>query len=232
VASAPLTVRIHLDETRVPMGRALRGEVIYTNATRSTLTVTGCPAITIGLARPNLPFDPAVTTEWCVASTRVAPGSHRQPITGYTTYTGCGGGPASAEPSCPRFGIPLLPLGAYSVKVLTSGLPKGTVVIPPGPVTIVNAQTGSASGAASSAILVEATGCRGPRAKVHNVVAVRVRVWLDGRIVARATGSGVGQFAFAALPHRRYVVQTSGHRGGAVETAPAVESFINLFAHC
>gem|GEM_PF-5076036 len=229
----PLTVRIHLDQTRVPAGDPLSGYATLTNNTARPLVIGGCPGdwLIVGLASARIPFSPAVADD-CFGRTKLAPGIHRISITGYTTYSGCGGGPSMHELPCPRFGDPLLPLGTYSVKVITMGLPRGATTVQPAPVQLVNAQTGAASGHESASILIEASGCGWTGSRASSNVPVSVTVARGATIVERASARGLGQFIFPAVPGTRYVVRTSGHRGGEIFTSTGVQSYINLFSHC
>ena len=230
----PLTVRVVLDRTRVPAGEPLQGYALLTNTTPRRLGIQGCRGewLAVGLASPSIPFRPAFADDACFGTTWLAPGPHRVPIDGYTTYTGCGGGAAADEPPCPRFGFPLLPLGTYDVTVVTTGMPKGTTVVPTRRVTLVNAQTGAAAGPESASIDVTATGCRWTGTRASMRVPVAVTVSLGGTVIGRAAGLGLGDFTFPAIAGRRYVIRTSAHRGGAVHTTGGVQSYINLFSHC
>jgi hypothetical protein len=228
--SGPLTIRIHLDQARVPAGMPLAGYAVLTNDTRRSVLLEGCPSdwLTVGLASPSIPFDPAFADD-CFGTNRLAPGTHRIPISGYTTYSGCGGGPSMHELTCPRFGDPLLPLGTYGVKVITMGVPKDVVIETPAPVTLVNARTGSSTGAEGGSILVEATACGYTGTKTTERLPVSVTVLRGTRVVGAASGRGIGQFIFPAAPGR-YVVRTSAHRGGIVHASNGVQSYINLFS--
>jgi hypothetical protein len=225
-----LTVQIHLNKVRLPAGMPLNGYAVLTNNTHKPLPLDGCPSdwLTVGLANASTSFNPAFADD-CFGTNELMPGPHRVPISGYTTYSGCGGG--DAGPPCPSFGAPLLPLGQYHVKVITMGLPKGTVVSATPLVILVNAQTGAGSGAEGSAILVEATGCAWTGTRASESVPVSVTVLLNHLVVARFWARGQAQFILPAAPNARYVIRTSAHRGGSVQTSSGVQSYINLFSH-
>jgi len=125
----PLTIHVRLAHTRVPAGSPLSGYALLTNNTKRTLELHGCPTewLAVGLSSASIPFDPAFADD-CFGATRLAPGTTRVPVSAYTTYSGCGGGPSAHEVPCPRFGDPLLPLGTYDVTVIATGVPRGTSV--------------------------------------------------------------------------------------------------------
>ncbi len=227
-----LTVHIHLYRTRVTAGLNLGGYALLTNNTRKPLALSGCPDewLLVGLENASIPFNPAIADD-CFERTQLAPlTTRRVAISISTIYTSCGGG--QAGPPCPKFGAPELPLGMYAVKVVQLGLPKGTVVAPNTPVTIVNARTGSTSGPETASILIQATGCGWTGTRASMRIPVSVTVIHDGTVVDKGWARGLGQFVFAAQPNARYVVRTSGHRGGAMHTSSGVRSYINLYAHC
>jgi hypothetical protein len=140
---------------RVTSGYATVGESIYattmlTNHTARTLHLTGsCPGqwAAVGLTRRGVPYDPAIEMgdTFCLSRTVIGPGeSLSSPTTISTLWDGCGG---AGVPACPPFdGAPLLPLGWYTVKVVNTGLPKGTVILPAPHIALVSAINGRLSG--------------------------------------------------------------------------------------
>jgi hypothetical protein len=227
-----LTVRIHLDRTRVTAGLNLNGYALLTNNTRKPLALYGCSNewLLVGLENASIPFNPAIADD-CFGKTPLAPlTSRRVAVSVSTTYTGCGGG--QAGPPCPKFGSPQLPLGVYGIKVIPLGLPKGSTVAPAAPVTILNAVTGSTSPPETASVLIQATGCRWTGTRASMKIPVSVTVLHEGTVVGRGWARGLAQFVFPAEPNERYIVRTSGHRGGAMQTSSGVQSYINLYAHC
>jgi hypothetical protein len=145
-ALMPVTIRITLDHTRVVAGTAIKGEAVLTNTTSKAITVESCAAdgwFEVGLVNSNVGFDPANPLIVCRPSVQLSPGPNRFPLTVVTTYQGCaqlGGSATTDDPPCATDGLPPLPVGSYSTKVITSGLPAGTPSPPRIPVRLLSNQ--------------------------------------------------------------------------------------------
>jgi hypothetical protein len=138
---APVEIHVRLDQTRVVGGLAIEGEATLTNTTSKAILVRQCAAdgwLFVGLTNRTIPFDPAMPLIACPPSIRLHPGPNRFPVTVMTTYQECaqtGGRSTTSVPPCVNgSGPPPLPVGTYTTKVVTYGLPAGTPA--PHPITI------------------------------------------------------------------------------------------------
>lgn len=132
---APVTVRVALRTDRVPAGVPIRGSVVLTNTTHTTITVDTCARdgwLGVGLHGKvdSVPF-------WafgvaCPPTVRLTPGANRFPVTVSTSFASCtqpspGGSPPSPLPACTesagRLSQPPLPAGRYVTRLSIAGLP-------------------------------------------------------------------------------------------------------------
>jgi hypothetical protein len=130
-ATAPLTMALHLDRTRAKVGPSISGVAVLTNHTTRALTSRGCLVIEVGLANSSIPFDPAFVDSLCLRTNRFPPGARTIKIAVLTTYLSCAQNPlgvSTSHPACTATGMPPLPPGQYSTKVVAIGLPPGTAL--------------------------------------------------------------------------------------------------------
>ena len=140
--STAVTIRIMLPRTRVVAGPTINGTALITNNTSKTITVEACAAdgwIDVGLVNHKITFDPATSSVACAPTVHLTPGLNRMPITVTTTFQSCS--PTDAHisvnhPRCTSTGMPLLPVGHYTTKVITSGLPSDIPTPQPVSVTL------------------------------------------------------------------------------------------------
>ena len=155
-STAPVQIRIVLDQTVVTAGTLIHGEALVTNTTGQTVTVHGCPKdqwLFVGLSNAQISFAAGQSAVGCSPSAfaaRLPPGVTRFPITVRTTYDGCtppwSTGKATPDaPACiptgtpPRSAAPQLPAGEYLTKAFVTGLPAGSQDPPPIQVTLLPA---------------------------------------------------------------------------------------------
>ena len=129
--STPISIRITLAHTRVVAGAPIKGHAVITNSTGRPVTVEACAAngwFDVGVANRNISYDPVSPAMACLPSVQLAPGMNRIPFTVSTSYQRCAeAGHATADvPLCLESGMPPLPAGIYSTRVVTTGLPVGT----------------------------------------------------------------------------------------------------------
>ena len=139
--AAQVEIHIKLDQTRIAGGSTIKGQATLTNTTSKTILVQQCAAdgwLVVGLMNRKIPFDPAMPLIACPPSIRLHPGPNRFPITVATTYQEClqpDGQSTTYLPPCVHAnGLPSLPAGLYTTKVVTYGLPARTPT--PRPITI------------------------------------------------------------------------------------------------
>lgn len=142
--TTPLTIRILLGQTRVTAGQTIKGFAVITNRTSKRITVEACALdgwLDVGIANKAITYDPATSAVACAPTVHLNPGVNGFPIRVVTTFQSCiqpGGGPTTVnDPPCGRNGIPPLPAGHYTTKVITFGLPAGTPAPAPVAVTLV-----------------------------------------------------------------------------------------------
>jgi hypothetical protein len=137
-AKAPITIRVELDRTRVVTGTPIKGTAVVTNEGSKSMLVQQCATdgwLAVGLASEKTQFSPAFALVGCPPSVVLEPGPNRFPVTVITTYQSClqpGGQSTVFVPNCLPSGspdrLPPLPVGRYSTKVITMGLPPSTAV--------------------------------------------------------------------------------------------------------
>jgi hypothetical protein len=130
-ATAAVTIQIALTPTHVIAGKPLDGTAIVTNHTSKEIIVNACAQdgwLVVGLINAKIEFDPPNPLIACAPSIRLKAGSNRFPVTIMTTYQMCANSPPYAEnvPACVPSGLPPLPAGTYTTKVVTAGLPSDT----------------------------------------------------------------------------------------------------------
>jgi hypothetical protein len=132
---APIKVRVMLRTQRVAAGDPIRGSVVLTNTTRTTITVDTCALdgwLAVGLHGKvdSYPFGGFEVA--CPPTVRLAPGANRFPVTVSTSSAGCtqpspGGSPSSLTPACTEsdghVSQPPLPAGRYATELSIAGLP-------------------------------------------------------------------------------------------------------------
>jgi hypothetical protein len=142
-----------------------------------------------------------------------------------TTYDGCG---APGEPRCPHDGIPLLPLGSYSVDVVNTGLPQSIHLLPTPKVTLVNATTGRSHGPIGGSILIQAYGCQ----TLHPQLAISVVLDSGSRVVARRKQLGVGQEMVVGVRPGSYAIHSNVRPVHPVRVANGVQAFATIIPRC
>jgi hypothetical protein len=127
-----IQVRVHLEQDRVVAGQSIKGSVVFTNTTRSAITVDQCATngwLAVGLSGKvdSHPFAHFVVG--CPPSVRLHPGPNRFPVQVITTYASCvqpqpdgSTSPTPLDPWCSVAGPPPLPAGRYVTKVDVVGL--------------------------------------------------------------------------------------------------------------
>lgn len=139
--ASPLSIRILLRQTRVTAGQTITGFAAINNKSSKPITVEACALdgwIYVGLTNKTITYDPAVATVACEPTVQLHPGVNGFPIEVLTIFLHCGGKPVTLnDPPCGRNGIPPLPAGHYTTKVITFGLPARTPAPAPIAVTLV-----------------------------------------------------------------------------------------------
>ena len=114
-------------------GTSIEGEAIVTNTTSRSVLVQQCAAdgwLFVGLVNGKVSFYPTSPLIACSPSIQLHPGRNRFPITVATTYQEClqpGGKSTTYVPPCVHTsGLPSLPTGNYTTKVVAVGLPART----------------------------------------------------------------------------------------------------------
>jgi len=144
--SASITVRLELSRTTVKAGTPIKGVAVITNNTTQPIRIKNyqCTVdgrLAVGLVNQHVSFYPGFAASACSGpEALLEPGSGRYQFTIYTTYLGCSPTAAdSIEPNpiiCTPHGIPPLPVGHYTTKIVLLGFPKSTEFPPPTAVTL------------------------------------------------------------------------------------------------
>ena len=147
--SAPITIRVELDRTRVVAGTPIKGTVVVTNGSSKTIVVQQCAIdgwLAVGLANKTTRFAPAFALVGCAPSVPLKPGRNRFPVKVLTTSQSClqpGGRSTTFIAKClssgSSFAPPPLPPGRYWTKVVTLGLPPNATVGHPVAVSLLRA---------------------------------------------------------------------------------------------
>ena len=225
-----LTLQLRLDSSTADAGTQLRGFAILSNGTDRSIPWYTCPrgAVLVGLTRPGIAFNPAIATDACFSKTVLRPRSSlRIAVSIWTGYQGCGG-PSQPVPVCPHDGIPLLPLGSYSVKVLNWGLPPHTAVLATPKVTLVNATTGRSSGPTGGSIAIQAYGCE----SIADQPPLPVVVTRGARVLASRKSLGAGQEMTIGASPGTYLVHSGSHPDVAVHVVNGVQAIAVIEPHC
>jgi hypothetical protein len=227
---APLTIQVHLNQSRIAAGTAMVGAVILTNNTSKDIPLESCPDdwFQVGLANREVAYDPGTPLVFCVVPHgRVTPGPHTVPITVETFYPGCGGTPPP-EPSCTPFGIPRLPAGRYHTAVIMNGLPS-SVRPPPLVWVTVTAQAPSVPASVPhGTIRVQASACAGVEVRP---LRVRVALWHGPNLLGVESGSGDARFVFRVAPGRYFVESDARNHATAVVSAGST-AHVDLLSAC
>ena len=143
---APITVRLELSRTSVTAGTPIKGVAVITNNTTRPITIRNeqCTVdwgLAVGLVNQRVSFYPGFAASACAGpEAQLEPGTSRYPFTILTTYLGCS--PTAADTTdphpiiCTPHGIPPLPVGHYTTKIVWLGFPKKTEFSPPTVVTL------------------------------------------------------------------------------------------------
>ena len=213
------------------MGTQIPGVAILRNETNASIPWYACPhgSLSVGLARPGIPFNPpAIALDFCISKRVLKPRSTtRIPISIWTNYESCGG-LQEAVPVCPHNGIPLLPLGEYSVVVLKAGLPPHTTVLATSKVTLVNASTGRSTGPVGGSIAIQSYGC-GTLAYQPPLSIVVIK---GTHIVARRGRLGVTQQMTVGVSPGTYIVRSGAHPNVVVHVVNGVQASAVVIPRC
>lgn len=178
IPSAPVTVRLVLDRTRVVAGTPIHGEALLTNTTSQSITVKTCAAdgwLLVGLTNGQVEFNPATRVPACSSTLRLSPGVSRFPITVSTSYQACTQSKTQAIatlPACTPTGSPPLPSGAYVTRIIVVGLPASTQLPPAISVRLLPPGGGTAAACVASQLAVGDVG--GSGAAGTGVTTIRI----------------------------------------------------------
>jgi hypothetical protein len=222
-----LTLQVRLDATNVVVGTPISGTAIVKNGTSKSVPSTSCPEnwVEVGLVGHGAKFT-AFSGNLCFSKRVLKPHSTQTfPVTVETTYDGCGG---PAAPRCPHDGMPLLPLGSYSVDIVNVGLPKSIHTLPTKKVTLVNATTGQSHGPIGGSILIQAYGCQtvAPQRPISVVLDRGVRV------IARRRRLGVTQQMIVGVSPGVYMIHSNARPVHPVRVFNGVQTFATIIPRC
>jgi hypothetical protein len=149
--SAPVEIRLVLNQTRVTAGTPIHAEAVVTNTTGKTIIVETCAIngwLGAGLTNDRVSWLPAYSAVGCRPTVRLSPGLNRFPISIGTVYEMCTSSSHTSpqDPACVRGGTPPLPPGLYVTKMAVAGLPAGTQLPPGIRVTLTGAAVGTVDG--------------------------------------------------------------------------------------
>jgi hypothetical protein len=139
-----LEVEIKLSQTSVTGGISITGVAVLTNTTEIDLVLDVCSEqaiLLVGLSNDRLHFHPIHPSQGCLgASVHLTPGRNSIPISVSTQYGSCTNDVQAVtlqEPACLAGGaLPSLPSGNYATDIVSLGLPQGSRLPAPTPVTI------------------------------------------------------------------------------------------------
>lgn len=222
------TLQVKLDRTRVVVGAAISGIEIIRNETNKAISYTTCPEdwVGVGLVGHGATFAP-ISGGLCIS--RKTFKSHsimRLPVTVETTYDGCG---HSGVPTCPRNGIPLLPLGSYRVDVVNTGLPPSIKVLPTSKVTLVNASNGRSVGPVGGSILIQAYGCE---TMAYSQPPIAVVLEKGDRVIARRNKLGLTQEMIVGVRPGSYVIRSNVRPVHPVRVVNGVQAVVTVIPRC
>ena len=145
---SPVEIRLVLSTTQVVAGTPIRGEALLTNTTGRTITVNTCAAdgwLFVGLTNNHVSYDPLRLMMACSPTVHLRPGVNRFAVSISTGFQGCTETLTEATPQLPAClppeTMPPLPVGKYTTKVVTFGLPPGTQLPSPIKVTLLATPT-------------------------------------------------------------------------------------------
>lgn len=123
-----LTSQILLSATHVVAGIPIKGTLVVTNHSRTSISINCAPQYVVVLTNRQIPPDVAFATAFCGGGDRnlvISLGQNRTPLTVVTTYQGCTQTPAQATssvPAClPGPTPPPLPPGHYEAVLVADG---------------------------------------------------------------------------------------------------------------
>jgi hypothetical protein len=138
---SPVEIRLVLSATQVVAGTPIRAEALLTNTTGRTITVNTCAAdgwLFVGLTNNRVRYDALRLMMACRPTVHLRPGVNRFAVSISTRFQGCTETLSEATPQLPACippeTMPPLPVGKYTTKVVTFGLPHGTQL--PSPITV------------------------------------------------------------------------------------------------
>ncbi len=222
------TLQVLLDATKVDVGTLISGTAIVRNETKKSVSWS-CPqeALEVGLVGHGATFNPISAGPSCIGTTVFKPQSTmRYPISVNTTYDGCG---HSEVPVCPHDGIPLLPLGSYSVEDVNTGLPASIDVLPTPAVTLVNATTGNSVGPVGGSILIQAYGCE---TVAYPQPPIAIVLEEGNRVIARRDKLSVTQEMIVGVSPGSYVIRSSVRPAHPVKVTNGVQAFATVIPRC
>ena len=222
------TLQIRLDTTKVDVGTPISGTATLRNGTNKSFSWDNCfgSSVDVGLVGHGATFNPIVGTS-CFSKKAFKPhSSMRYPVTVQTTYDGCG---FSGVPKCPQDGIPLLPLGSYTVDVVKSGLPTSIEVLHIPKVMLVNATTGRSVGPRGGSILVQAYGC-----ETISYPQPPISIVLDkgGRMIARRSQLAISQEMVVGVSPGSYVIRSNVRPTKSVHVKDGVQAVVTVIPRC
>jgi hypothetical protein len=227
------TLQVKLDRTKVDVGTPISGIVTVRNETNKSIPWS-CPqgSVDVGLSGHGATFNPmiplsATVGPSCSSRNAVKPyGSMRYPISVQTTYDGCG---FSGVPTCPHNGIPLLPLGRYSVDVEKTGLPVSIVILPTPKVTLVNATSGLSTGPIGGSISIQAYGCETMSYAQPPITVLLVK---GDRVIARRNKLGLSQDLTVGVRPGSYLIRSNVRPVHPVRVVNGVQAVATVIPHC
>lgn len=145
---SPVEIRLVLSTTQVVAGTPIRAEALLRNTTGRTITVNTCAAdgwLFVGLTNNRVSYNAFRFLMACSPTVHLRPGVNRFAVSISTRFQGCTETLSEATPQLPACippeTKPPLPVGRYTTKVVTFGLPHGTQLPSPIRVTLLATPT-------------------------------------------------------------------------------------------
>ena len=145
---SPVEIRLVLSTTQVVAGTPIRAEALLTNTTGRTITVNTCAAdgwLFVGLTNNRVSYNAFRFLMACSPTVHLRPGVNRFAAPISARFQGCTETLSEATPQLPACippeTMPPLPVGRYTTKVVTFGLPHGTQLPSPIRVTLLATPT-------------------------------------------------------------------------------------------
>ena len=145
---SPVEIRLVLSTTQVVAGTPIRAEALLRNTTGRTITVNTCAAdgwLFVGLTNNRVSYNAFRFLMACSPTVHLRPGVNRFAVSISTRFQGCTETLSEATPQLPACippeTMPPLPVGRYTTKVVTFGLPHGTQLPSPIRVTLLATPT-------------------------------------------------------------------------------------------